>query len=104
VNAQDRRLSEEAAKWRRRYVATREVCDEQAEMLLAIVLRERLADPSDFHVFIGIDAVRDAATGGIRWARLDDLVDELLDTKPHLAAGNPWKPGTRAVEFFKTET
>lgn len=94
-------LADEAARWRRSYREAREVIAEQNRMLLGVVLREKLADPSDFDTYIGAEAVTDVS-GRIVWRRLVLLVDELLERKPHLAATpveDPFRRGSSPVDW-----
>lgn len=79
---------------------------EQNAMLLGIFLQEKLADPSDFDNFVGMDLVVDGA-GRIVWRRVVLLVDELLAAKPHLAATpfeGPFGKGRSAVEWFSQQS
>jgi hypothetical protein len=109
----DQRLSDEAARRRRelrweqaQHAATRAVLGETNQMLLGVYLRERLADPRDFDVYIGMDAVVDER-GRIVWTRVDLLISELLAARPHLAATReelPWQRGVSAVDWFSTGT
>jgi len=101
----EQRLSDEAARWRRRFRETRESLDEANRMLLALWLRGRLADPTDFDTYIGVDQVTDRL-GRIRWQELARTVDQLLAGKPHLAApiGNPFAAGSQALEWFLDES
>mgnify|MGYP001295357878 CR=1 FL=1 len=85
-------LSDEAARWRRalreeetRHRVTRAVLRETNRILLGIWLQVRLADPSDFDLTVGIDAITDP-DGSIDWNRAERRVAELLALKPHLAA------------------
>lgn len=102
---QSRRLSDEAARWRKTAQERRNALEEANQMLLGVYLRERLADPSDFHLFVGIESVTDRS-GRIVWTRVDTLLDELLAMKPHLAtrAETPWSRGTTAVDWFLSGT
>lgn len=88
----EQRLRDECARWRRslreeeaRHASTRTVLEDANRMLLTVYLQERLADPRDFDVYIGLDRVVDGA-GRIVWARVGGLIDELLRERPHLAA------------------
>ncbi len=85
-------LSDEAARWRRtlreeqiRHRATRAILRETNRILLGIWLQDRLADPSDFELTVGIEAITDP-DGSIDWNKAERRVDELLALKPHLAA------------------
>lgn len=75
-------------------------------MLLGVFLRDRLADPADFDIYIGLAAVTDPG-GRIVWARVDLMLAELLASKPHLAAPEgsvPLRRGVSAVDFFTAGT
>lgn len=88
----DESLAGEAARRRK------ELRDEQARheqtlgalraanrQLLQLALRDRLRDPGDFEIFVGIDQVVDDS-GRIDWVRVNGLVDTLLEMRPHLVA------------------
>lgn len=95
-------LGEEAARWRKSFREAQEVIAEQNAMLLGVFLQEKLADPSDFDVYVGMGAVTDVR-GRIAWRRLLVLVDELLEAKPHLAATpveDPFGKPPSAVDWF----
>ena len=86
------RTVDEAARWRRtlreeqiRHRATRAILRETNRILLGIWLQDRLADPSDFELTVGIEAITDP-DGSIDWNKAERRVDELLALKPHLAA------------------
>lgn len=99
-------LADEAARWRRSYRAAQEIIAEQNRVLLTVFLQERLADPSDFELLVGMSAVLDAS-GRIMWRRVEVLVDELLAQKPHLAVSPPDQPfrrGRTALEWFQQQT
>lgn len=109
----EQRLSDEAARWRRalreeeaRHSNTAAVLRETNRWFLRAYLRERMADPHDFEVYVTLQAVLDDA-GAIVWERVDLLVNELLAERPHLAA--PTEPGSlprvvSAVRWLTTGT
>lgn len=101
VAAEAARRRHELREEQERHRRTRAVLDEANTMLLALWLRGRLVDPSDFDAWIGKGNVIDRA-GRIDWVRLSASVDDLLARKPHLGApeGNPWSIGTTAIEWF----
>ena len=101
----DRSLSEEAARHRRNLREAQTVIADQNKMLLDVCLRGRMQDPTDFFAWVKRDTVVDKA-GRINWQLVMVLADELLEAKPHLAAApdNPWKSGTRAIEWFLNST
>lgn len=102
----DASLAAEAARRRVELRDTRAALTDANRMLLGVFLRDRLADPADFDVYIGAGAVTDSR-GRILWARVDLLLDELLKAKPHLAAPEgavPLRRGVSAVDFFTAGT
>ncbi|WP_372968537.1 hypothetical protein [Microbacterium sp.] len=87
----EQRLQDEAARWRKtlreeqaRHAATRTALRDANRLLLRAALHERLADPRDFDVYVGIDSVTDAG-GRLVWPRVFLLVDALTAERPHLA-------------------
>lgn len=78
---------------------------EQNRALLEIHLRDRLADPRDFELLVGMDEVVDSS-GRLIWERVESRVRVLLEQKPHLAATphGPFAPGVAAVDWFATGT
>lgn len=106
-----RRLSEEAARWRRqlraeqaRHSRTLSALDDANRMLLGVYLRDRLADPTDFELLVGRATVTDGE-GRIVWALVDQCVAEIIASRPGLAAGElPRRRGTSAVDWFSTGT
>ncbi|MGA1826997.1 hypothetical protein [Microbacterium sp.] len=104
--SRERRLSEEAARWRRELRSTQSALADANRMLLGIYLRGRLADPTDFDIYVDADTIIDR-TGRIVWARVDALLEELLSSKPYLAAPvttDPWPRGQSALSWLTTET
>lgn len=91
----EQRFSDEAKRWRLHYRAAQSALHDANRMLLGVYLRERLADPSDFAVYVDLATVTDH-DGRLRWDRIAVLVDELLDAKPHLATPDSGNPATRA--------
>jgi hypothetical protein len=92
VGAVDR-LSSEAARRRLqlreeqdRHEVTRKVLRDTNRQLLSVYLRERMHAPVDFEVYVGLDEVLDV-DGRLVWERVDVLLGELLDARPHLAIG-----------------
>lgn len=81
----EQRLSDEAARWRKSCQEARSALRDANRMLLGVYLRDQLADPADFEVYVDAASVVDRS-GRIVWTRVDVLVAELLTVKPHLAA------------------
>ncbi len=106
-------LADEAARHRRnlreeesRHAITRASLDEANRRLLAMCLREHLADPRDFELHIKMSAVVDSR-GRIVWTRVGALLAELLQERPHLAAPRdalPWNQAQSTLEWFATGT
>ncbi|WZH38757.1 MAG: hypothetical protein PIR02_08800 [Microbacterium enclense] len=107
----DESLAAEAARRRRelreeqdRHAVTRDVLTVTNRLLLTVYLRERLADPADFLMVVGMP-VDDR--GAIVWERVDVLVDELLRARPHFAAPEPVDGRVRslgALQWFTERT
>lgn len=106
-------LAAEAARWRRalreeeaRHAESAAVLLETNRWFLRTYLRERMADPHDFEVYVSLEDVVDKF-GAIVWERVDLLVNELLAERPHLAAptGDDERPrATSAVQWLMTGT
>jgi hypothetical protein len=99
-------LASEAARWRKSCQEARSALRDANQQLLVIYLRERLADPGDFEVYVDPGRVVDHS-GRIVWARVAVLVDELLEVKPHLAAPDERVSGQRggsALQWLATGT
>lgn len=109
----DESLAAEAARRRRelrveqdRHAATRAMLEDANRLLLAVALCDRLADPRDFDLIVGMDQVVDVR-GSVDWNRVDALVEVLLEERPHLAAPRgdaPWRPGSTALQWMQAET
>ncbi|MDU0325297.1 hypothetical protein RWH43_00875 [Microbacterium sp. KSW2-21] len=109
----DESLASEAARRRRelreeqgRHATTRALLESANRLLLTVALCDRLADPRDFDLIVGMGQVVNAR-GSIDWARVDALVEVLLDERPHLAAPRteaPWRPGSTALQWMQAET
>lgn len=106
-------LAAEAARWRRalreeeaRHAQSVAVLRETNRWFLRAYLRERMADPHDFEVYVSLDGVVDES-GAIVWERVDLLVNELLAERPHLAAPSGEHRrlrATSAVQWLMTGT
>ncbi|WP_315551975.1 hypothetical protein [Microbacterium aurum] len=96
-------LAAEAARYRHERNEARALVAEQNRVLLWVFLAERMADPADFTDRVDISLVLDAR-GRIVWSRVDALLEELLASRPHLAAtptdSGPFARGVSAVEWF----
>lgn len=102
----EQRLSDEAARWRKSYREASAALEDANRMLLGVYLRERLTDPTDFEMYVGLAAVVDQR-GAIVWTRVNTLLRELLASKPHLAAplsADPSRSALSAVQWLATET
>ena len=106
-------MAAEAARWRRalreeeaRHAQSMAVLLETNRWFLRAYLRERMADPHDFEVYVSLEDVVDGS-GPIVWERVDLLVNELLAERPHLAAptveDRPPR-ATSAVQWLMTGT
>lgn len=93
----DASLAAEAARRRVELREARAALAEANRMLLGVFLRDRLADPADFEVYVGAGAVVDRR-GAIVWGRVDQLLEELLAAKPYLAASDGAAPLRRGVQ------
>ncbi|MBP2419665.1 hypothetical protein [Microbacterium imperiale] len=103
------RLSDEAARRRRelreeqaRHEDTRLLLHNANRLLLQVALCDRLADPRDFELIVGVDRAVDDR-GAIVWARVEVLVEVLLQERPHLAApvdDAPWRRGSTALKWM----
>jgi hypothetical protein len=87
---------------RSRHADTRAVLRDANRLLLHVALCDRLADPRDFELFVGVARVVDER-GAIVWSRVEALVEVLLQERPHLAAPvdeAPWRRGSTALEWM----
>jgi len=109
----DESLAAEAAR-RRRELREEQARHEQTKaallaangLLLRAYLRERLQDPGDFLVFVGLGSVIDAE-GRLLWEAVDARLTQLLAQKPHLALPENHSRSERpssAVAFLLTGT
>ncbi|MEV8272686.1 hypothetical protein [Microbacterium sp. NPDC077184] len=108
----EQRFSDEAKRWRlslrdeeSRHAETRAALAEANRTLVIYYLREWLQDPRDFLHLVPIEQLVDPA-GRILWGRVDVLVDELLDERPHYAvmdvASRP--RGSSALQWMKARS
>lgn len=103
----EKRLADEASRWRKSLREAQAVIAEQNRVLLWVFLAERLADPRDFTDRVAIEHVVDRA-GRIVWERVDTLVEDLIHARPHLAATPgatpPFREGMSAIEWLTNGT
>lgn len=84
--------------------ALQRTVEEQNTMLLAIVLRDVLADPADFGRFVDVDRLR-GEDGNLEWGNVRAALGALLDERPYLAApetADPRPRGRSALRSFLT--
>lgn len=103
AEARERRLSDEAARWRRSFREAEAALHEANLMLLSLFLQERMRDPRDFTDRVRLEDLVDYV-GRIRWARVDALVGELLEARPDLAAPAELQSRRLGLQWLGTET
>lgn len=75
--------------------------EEQTEMLLGIVLRDVLADPTDFARFVDVGRLR-GPDGALRWGDVRAALAALLDERPYLAAPETDDPRPRGRSALRS--
>ncbi|MCB2177567.1 MAG: hypothetical protein KQH57_17295 [Actinomycetales bacterium] len=79
------RASREAARYRAQLRRAESYIAELNTFAVRVLLDGRLADPDDFHAFIGMDAVT-TAEGRLDFREFELQVEDLVRRKPHLSA------------------
>lgn len=99
------RASREAARYRHQLRRAEAYIAELNAFAVRVLLDGRLADPEDFHAFIGLDKVT-TAEGRIDFRELELQITDLLRRKPHLSArrGMLGEPDREAPEASDPST
>ncbi len=97
--------SREAARFRRRLRRAEAYIAELNTFAVRVLVQDRMHDPDDFHVFIGMDKVT-TDEGRIDFRELELQVADLLRRKPHLSAsrGKIGEPDREAPEASDAST
>lgn len=84
----------------------RTAIDAQNEILLGVVLRDVLAEPADFALFVDVERLR-GPSGALIWPDVYATLDRLLTDRPYLAApasDSPRPRGRGALSWLLTGT